>query len=259
MIRHFNYTGRKKIPAAAVTIQVGPERKVRASWKSPEELGVPASGSVYVEAFTSGSPFVERFAFGTVGTPETPSNAVLPEWMGDSVAYNFKVVDEVGEVGRLIAIAANVSHKGEGDEEAGQQSILPVNPADLGNQVWRLTFSHGRPWLEVNNRIDGIMETARSDRRFFALVFPAVVREILTRILVVQEFTDPDADRDDWKVQWLRWGVHWHPDHEHPAEGERDEQEDSWLAWIEEVCSAFCDRHDVRHLFEVPASEEADL
>jgi len=201
---------------------------------------------------------VLRFPYGRVSTPDPDASTrkldgVTPE----AVGFNLKVVDDTEEAGLLLGVSRNIRPVGDGDGGAGQQSILPVNPTDLGDQVWRLNFSNRRPWLEVNSAIPDIMEVARSDRRFFSLVYPAVIRQILTRILVIDGWYSPDGNPDDWRVQWLKWGIHWHPDKARPAEGERDKVQDEWLDWIEEVTTAFCQQHGVRDKYVHPDGEEA--
>ena len=103
-----------------------------------------------------------------------------------------------------------------------------------------------RPWLEVNNRIDGIKEIARSDQKFFSLVYPHVIRRILLQGVLLEEITDPADAEDDWRVRWLKWGIHWHPDKESPpGDGDRD----GVLQWIESVAVNFCSQHDARQKF----------
>jgi hypothetical protein len=246
--RTFNFTGRKTIPHNDVRIELRPDRTFEASWQF-DASHFPTEACVYVEAFTSGSQLVLRFPYGTVGTPQPCSDRDLSTLPAQTVGFNLKVVDESADAGRLLGIATNVRGIGEGDTgAASQQSLLPVNPADLDQQVWRLTFEHGRPWLEVNNRISGIMEIARTDPTFFSLVYPSILRSILSRVLVQEEFTDADGDLNDWKVQWLRWGIHWHPDTERPPEGNAAEHLETWEGWIEAVVQQFCRNHAVREL-----------
>jgi hypothetical protein len=247
--RTFNFTGRKTIAHKDVRIDVRPDRRFDASWQFDSSL-FPPEAHVYLEAFTSGSRLVLRFPFGTVGLPQPPEDRDLSILSGEAVLFNLKVVDESTDAGRLLGIAEHLRGLGEGvTEDASQQALLPVNPIDLDQQVWRLTFEHGRPWLEVNNRIDGIMDIARTDATFFALVYPAVVRAILVRVVVQEEFTDPDADLGDWKTQWLRWAVHWHPDNERPPEGDVSDRTEVWEGWIEAVVEQFCRNHSVSELF----------
>lgn len=255
MIKRYNYTGRKKIPHSAIRVRLD-GNSFEASWNL-EDLGLPSAAAIVVEAFASRSIDIRRFSYGTVASPQPPSDRTidLPE---DSVAFNFRVVDQVDKVGRLLGLAENIRPRTGNDEEdeAGQQSILPVNPIDLGHQVWRLNYANNRTWLEVNNRIDGIMDIVRNDRRFFALVYPSVVKEILTRILLIDGLNEPDGDRSDCRVQWLRWGVHWHPDRERPSAGEPNEVEEELLAWIDEVVCEFCKQHQIRDKFALPEGEE---
>jgi hypothetical protein len=252
--RTFNFTGRKTIQHKDVRIHIRTDRTFDASWQV-DESEFPADASVYIEAFTSGSPLVLRFPYGTFSAPQRPAKPDLSALGGQAVGFNVKFVDESADVGRLLGSAVNLRGAGEGEEGAYQQALLPVNPTDLRQQVWRLAFEHGRPWLEVNNRIDGIMDIARTDAAFFSLVYPNVVRNILARILLEEEFTDIEGDLNDWKAQWLGWGVHWHPDHERPIDGDASEQRESWEGWIDSVVDQFCQNHTVCERFTAAVTE----
>jgi hypothetical protein len=254
MLRRFNYTGRRTLAAKNVQIGLASDRSFTVGWDLTDEQ-LPPDALVFVEAKTSGSPTVLRFPFGTVSKPQPPSGATLKELPGSAARFSLKVVDHAGERGRLLAIADNLVPTGLDDEAAAiQHPLLPVNPSDLGNEVWRLDFTHNQPWLEVNNQIDNIMQIARSDARFFSLVYSSLIRMILTRILLVDEITETEGD--SWQAQWLRWGIHWHPDKESPMSGERDECEESWGHWIEAVVSGFCDQKNVRERFALAQTGE---
>ena len=247
--RTLNFTGRKRIAQKNVSISVDAGYNVRAEWEL-EGYQFPADSRVYVEAIatSSGSPVVLRFPFGTIGAPSPPAVTSVKRLAGGSFAFNLKIVDESDEHGRLLGVAENIRALGDEYDDHGdirQQALLPVMPTPLDSEVWRLTFAHSRPWLEVNVAIPDLMVRLRTDPVFFALVYPAVVREILARILIFEEFTDVDTDPSDWRSQWLRWGIHWHPDRERPAEGERNEHIEIWTSWIGTVVSQFCRVHDV--------------
>jgi len=244
MIRRYNYTGRKSIPQKCIRIRINNDTKIfDASWNL-DGIDVPSSGQVCIEAFSSGSPDVQRYQYGTVGTPNpSASTRFLGMFPSEVIAFNFKVIDVDENQGRLLGVSPNIKPIGDDESEAGQQSILPINPTDLGQQVWRLNYNHSRPWLEVNNQIPDIMTIAREDRQFFSLVYPAVIRQILTRILIVEEWSDISGSKDDWRVQWLMWGTHWHPDNEQPSNDPSGDCQEEWLEWIEEVAQAFCRKH----------------
>lgn len=244
MIKRCNYTGRKKIPQKCIRIRISEDAKsFEASWDL-KETKVPASGEVFIEAFTSASPDVQRFSYGTVGTPNPRATDRRIDMLNsDAIAFNFKVIDNSERHGCLLGISRNIRPIGDNDDDAAQQSILPINPVDLGQQVWNINFTHDRPWLEVNNNIPDIMIIAREDRKFFSLVYPAVIRQILSHILIIEEWPDPDGSNEDWRVQWLKWGIHWHPDKERPVDGELKHCRDDWLSWIEIVSDSFCTKH----------------
>lgn len=257
MIRRYNYTGRKRLPRSAVRITIVGD-KFRASWDLARQK-LPASATVYVEAFSSGSPEVLRFGYGTVGDPDPEvSDRVLAGLAPEATLFNFKVVDETKHMGRLLGVAKNIRPTGDGDDGAGQQSLLPVSPVDLRHQVWRLDFNNSRPWLEVNSQIPGVMDSIKTDRRLFALVYPAVIRQVLSRALLLDGVYDPDADPDGWHSQWLRWGIHWHFDGAHPDHGNPDQCREQWEAWIEEVVDSFCKKHRARDKFIYNEAEEED-
>jgi len=248
MRRTFNFTGRKDLPAKSVRISIrrAKPRFVDLHW-NVDEIDVPDDGQVFLEAFSSGSPHVLRFAWGTLAHPVPPaqSERSLDGIIGDAVTFNFKVVESGENRGRLLASASNLRASNE-DDSGGRQSLLPVNALDMGEEVWRISFAHGRPWLEVNNRILPIKEIARSDQRFFALVYPAAIHRVLSHILIAEEFSDPDGS-DEWQCLWLRWGRHWHPDNEDPPAGGREELDDK-LQWIDQVVASFSRRHQTAEM-----------
>lgn len=245
MKRRCNFTGRKRIPHRLVRIRVsGVPRKIDATL-TLEELELPGTGRIFVEVFSSGSPTVQRFAWGSVQSPRPPSDPRLTEITGDGLGCVVKVVDENVDRGKLLAVSAHIRPIAPGDDETGgsRQSLLPVNFEPLEAELWRLDFTHDRPWLMVNSDVPGLRETLKSDPRIFGLIFPQVLRQVFFRLLFVDESCDPDGPEDDWQVQWLRWGVEWHPDKEAPPEREADQE--TKTAWIEEVVATFCLRHDI--------------
>lgn len=248
MRRRLNYTDRKRIPQNLVSIArgKGDPATFAVDWK---DLGLPASGSVYVEAYSSGSATVLRFPWGTVGTPRPPSAPKLTEIGGENVCFDLKVVDETQSVGRILGSCRKIRPRADGGTEgSGRQSILPVNPIDLGEQVWRISFAHDWPWLEVNKRVPGIMEFVRTDIRFGALVFPHAIRQILTEIVLNVGVIRPEDTDAEWQASWLRWGMHWHPDRD-AAPDDDDDDKSGKMDWIETVVESFCKRYQTASMF----------
>ena len=73
---------------------------------------------------------------------------------------------------------------------------MPLVPADLGSQVWRLDYGQGDDMvvLKVNNRLPDFSRSVRQDPVFRGLVMPQVLRSILERALLVDR-EDPTDTR----------------------------------------------------------------
>ena len=255
MIRRFNYTARQRIPRRSIRLvtMASPNHHLKeASWEL-DGLGFPEEAAVYLEATSSGTPAVLRIPWGTVGAGKPPDAALrsLQELRGDNVFFTFKVVDETQDSGRILGVARHVRPRGAGkdDDDAGSTSLLPVNPVDLGDEVWRIEFTSGLPYLEVNKAIPGIMDIVRSDPQFFSLVYPQVIRRVLLQILIIEDVQDPD-ESGDWKGQWLAWGCLCHPDGASPPEGNHESAFEDRIKWVEEVALGFAVQRRPKQLFE---------
>jgi hypothetical protein len=137
----------------------------------------------------------------------------------------------------------------DADASASRISLLPVNFTDLGDLVWRVQFEPDGPVLELNHRIPNIESLARNDAQFFSLVYPAAVREILTQILVVEQY-EPTEESEDWWALWLRWA-------REMTDAPIPEELDERGAWIDDVTGAFCARHRVLEKMHGGESEDA--
>lgn len=80
--------------------------------------------------------------------------------------------------------------------------MLPVVPYDLGEQLWRVDFEV-EPSLLVNKAV-GDWRAVSLSPGFVALVYPAVLREVLTRTLLFEKHFDLD-DPEEPLSRWLRF------------------------------------------------------
>jgi len=256
MIKRLNFTHRSRIPRRAVDIVVhdGEKRRFEAGIDL-DESDFPSDASVFVEATSSGSPSVMRFDFGTVGHLQPPSakDRMLSDIAGENVIFNVKVVDQSDDIGRILGIAQGLRPAVKGDEDAsGRQPILPVDPQDLGQRVWRVRFSEHGVYLQVNRHIPQIKEVARGHQMFFALVYPEVVRRVLAHVVLVEGQDQLTDERNDWRNQWLRFGMRWHPARSGspaaPFEQGVVSQENREMVedWIDDIVIAFCDYFGMR-------------
>jgi hypothetical protein len=74
-------------------------------------------------------------------------------------------------------------------------------------------------------------------------VYPEVVKQILTRILLEDEHTDPDCD-DDWPSLWLKLAST-SPGMVYPPQTGKPEQE----RWIDRAVEAFSASYDMLERF----------
>jgi hypothetical protein len=242
VIRRYNYTGRKTISrlAANMRIEDGPLRF--SAGLALEDYGLPAAAKVFVEAYRQTNWM--RFDFGTVGAVNAPGDLCLSEFdTPEGILFRVRVTETTNPEGRLLAEADRISpvHVGETGEES-REPLLPIKPADLGEEVFRVDFSD-RPILLVNNQFGDWRALARSPL-FVCLALPQALREILTRILRVEAHFETD-DPEDWRARWLRFGGALPGSSESPEEEEKDKIDD----WINDTVAAFARVHNMKARF----------
>jgi hypothetical protein len=239
MLRKLNFTERTKIPRAAVRIALRRESDGTLSFDPSLDLTTvtaPGSARVYIEAHYRTSYM--RFDCGTLDDLAIPQDRRLYQIDSSSVVrFRVKVVDNEKGEHRIVAAADDITVSADSEGGAARVSLLPVNFRDLGDLPWRVELESGGPVLELNNRIEAVERMARNDAAFFALVYPAAVRLILTEVLLVEEY-DAHEESDEWWSLWLRWARELT---ELPLPEDREERR----GWIEEVTAAFCGRHRV--------------
>jgi len=239
MIRRFNFTGRRKIPRARLNIFLYATPDGILAFDAGldlENLSLPFDAKLFIEAYRRA--YLRRFSCGTVSQPRLPRGQVLEGMDSRSfVMFRVKVVDGRG---RILAVADRVMPRRSDDEDAGKQSLLPVEFADLGHAIWRLDLDGEWPSLLLNNRIDNIREIARTDESFQALVYPEVVRQILAHIVIREDHTDPDTDPDDWMSLWLRFAIGLMGRRALPPSGAEEQVTLDKGRWIDDAVEAFC-------------------
>jgi hypothetical protein len=250
VLRKLNFTERAKIPRSAIRIALRRDPDgvlVFDPQFALADFGVPAHASLFVEATYRNSYM--RFDCGTAGKPSPPADRRLIEIdSGNVVRFRVKIVDNSRGQHRVVAMADGITVSVLHADVSGRTPLLPVDFKDLGDQVWRIQFEPDTPVLELNNRIAGIELMAKSDARFFAFVFPAAVREILTQILLVDEYR-ADEESEEWWSLWLRWATH------HAAEPAPSDDEDRGR-WIDEAVAGFCAHFEIARRLNDAAAEK---
>lgn len=253
MIKRINSLGRRRISKDCVTIHVadGHPRLFSADIRLSQDEW-PGEAEVVMEATCAGSNLVRRFPCGTVGNIQSPQSEELQDLSGRNVTFTLKIIDRGQALGRILGLAENLRPTKAGAQtEAGRRGILPVEPANLGQQLWKLEYREHDVFLLVNNQIKDLASQVQSDPTVFALIFPMVVRDVLLRAIEEASSDDDDSDPERWPNLWLKFGRSLHPSHEEaPSSNDNEEAAE----WVEEVVTAFCEQQRLREKYDRAAA-----
>jgi hypothetical protein len=254
MIRRFNYTGKQRIRREDVSIRLTTSKPVR-SFEAQlllGEYGLPGDAKVFIEAYEKTA--VMRFPFGAVGSTSPPAGEKLKltEFEGsEAVRFRVKVVDSGGRAGRLLAEAEGIHPVFPEEKDEKRRPLLPVRYEVLGEQVWKVEFpesTQDNPILLVNVKIPDKTALVRSPL-FVSLVLPAVLREILNQILLVEEYQELE-DGSDWKSLWLRFAKRL-AGGDPPGEGQDPAE------WVDAAVAAFCDKQKAHTRYAETQQEQS--
>lgn len=216
MPRRFNYTHRQRILREHVSIRVLNGEGGALAFDGVIDLssyGIEKSqpkSRVYIEAYRGATASWKRFDFGCIESISPPADRSLDEFrVPEGILFRVRVTATDGEgAGRLVAEADGVRPQLAGDDQHAVQPLIEHMPADdIGDEVWRLDFSGEMPLLKINSRIGIGVDQFLMDPRHRAVFAPAVMRQILTRIVLIEKFTGDEEDDMDWRQRWLRFAM----------------------------------------------------
>ena len=245
-VRRLNYTGRRRIAAGDVSVDLvtcdGADPQLRADLRLGG-YGLPGDAHVFVEAYhqTVRVPF----CFGTVDNLKAPDDLSIPEFREtpELARFRVRVTDLTNVRGLLLAEVSGISPR---SEEAGEaESLLEVKPAPLGNVPFRVDFSGERVRLEINNKIPN-WHSFTDSLLFKSFAGPILIREILGRILHIENECDPDGP--NWTNKWLKLAITMPGSPGPPPEAEdrqtAEEKSDDIDEWVDDVVRSFCERQE---------------
>lgn len=198
MKRTINSTGRKKIPQERIAIRlITPHAGAAPSFNLDLDLkglGLDPAALIIVEAHVASS--LMRFSFGTVALLEPPPDRALTELdAGGRPLFSIKVVDDSGEVGKILAAANDISPRDPGEDD-GRKPLLPLHQTDLDEELWKVHISRDTgPELHINSRIPGLADRIKDDPLLKGLVLPAAIGRVLAQLF------DPEEDAA-WQQDW---------------------------------------------------------
>lgn len=238
MKRAFNYTERSEINEKAVSITLeNSEEKIESFTVSldMEDISISEGNKVFIEAYYRTE--YERFELGEASEINEETTFEIGS-IGYTENIKFRVLAVDGE-GRITALARSIS-----PARGRSKPLLPVDPRDLGRQIWEVRFEgeDGAPILAINQKIPSIKDAAKNDPKFILGVYPSVLREVLYRLIFVEEIDDTEDTDTEWHEDWLRFT-------EEITGNERPESLDAeeigfpeLEGWINEVVELFASR-----------------
>jgi hypothetical protein len=249
-VRRLNYTARQRIAREDADIVLRGEG-TEARFDAHLQLAgyhFPPDARVFVEAYRQ--TMLMRFDFGTVSAPAPPEERALTEFpSADEVLFRVKVTATSVRPGVLLGEADQLRPREPEQKPERRVPLLPVVPDDLGDEIWRVDFGD-RTSLVVSKNLHDWKQTAAS-HLFRALVFPAAMRQILERILLVERYTETD-DPHSWQSQWLQFAAQIPGSGALPVRGTSDDFDE----WIENAVGAFARLYRMREQFTAELAQQ---
>jgi hypothetical protein len=171
----------------------------------------------------------ERAELGTVGS-WSKADQPLPGLDAANV-QRYRVLIRDSSSPKIVASAENLRLA----NDSGSESLIPMLPADLGQELWQLTLdeSDGATLL-YNKNVFPSGSGAESNVAFVSLVLPEALRQVLLSIA-----GDPDVLSDE-KSSYFEWGT-W-LDGLGASRPAVDLDDSERLTWANSVVAMFCER-----------------
>jgi hypothetical protein len=238
----YNFTGRKKLNNADFDVSLyelkdGPS-EVEVVIHKRDDLEIPDDAVAWVEAYRG--PRSMRFSLGKWCDLKEARRFKLSDFdSGEPLLFRIKVVAEGDRKHPIKAWRDRIRPVTYSATGQKKKSILPVLPCDLGHIAWKIDWTDAsRPVLQVNSRINearDVTSIVKNDPDFAILVFPQVIRDVLTRLL--SEGVDEDEDRED--NEWLTFGANLAGCEFAGDDGNEEENANLIRDWVESVVQAF--------------------
>jgi len=237
----FNYTGRKRLDNSTFQINIYEKKEADSELEivlfKEQIKDLPEGAVSWVEAYHASK--MMRFRLGS-WDDSNQERFILSEFdPGEPLLFRIKIVDETdqkhpikGWRDRIRPVIYDVSGR-------QKKSVLPVKPVDLGHIAWKIDwetdFTH--PILLVNSRINDardVTSIVKNDPDFAILVFPQVIQEVLTRLLL----EDVDIDEDE-ENEWLTFAYRLVNNNCERRPEDKVKDKELVVAWADSVAQAF--------------------
>jgi hypothetical protein len=242
MKRRLNYTDRKRILREGISIVVDRSDGVTRSFSAKIDLTalpLPPDAKVYLHAYDRWEELI--YDFGIAEKIQPPADTALRGLAGtENLKFRVLAIDESGERGLILAHADRIRPF----PKAKRKSILPVDFDDIGQQTWKVVYEgdEGAPVL-ILQRKPNLETLAKTDPTFFFLVYPAVVREVLTHMVFIDGIDSVEEPSVEWHGDWLHFARLVLSGEGSPSildSKNEDFRSDEIERWIDRVVEEFC-------------------
>jgi hypothetical protein len=245
-IRRLNYTARQRIARSDVDLVIRGQEANEPYFDAAlrlSEYSFPPDARVVVEAYRQ--TILMRFDFGSVSVPKVPTDRRLTDFLSvENILFRLKVTAASVRPGVLLGEAEQLQPHEPNEEPQLRLALLPVVPMDLEEEVWRIDFEGGTRLL-INRNLRDWRQTAVS-KEFRGLVYPAALRQILERILLIEKYFSTD-DPVEWRSRWLQFAARIPGSGSPPPQGA---SEDQIFDWIDDAVAAFARRFSMYAQYE---------
>jgi hypothetical protein len=247
MKRTFNYTGRRKLAREDASFTL---RQSAREWVFDADLRLanyrfPHNAEIWIEAHRQN--LWMQWAWGTISGVRVPADRRLAEFdVPDGVLFRVRIVQPAGsEHHKLLAEADGIPFVKAGEADDQRRHLLEPVPEVLDQQLWKLDLEWDPPRLLVNKDAQPSWRDLARSPQFIALVYPEVVRRLLTAALIDHEWTEDDEE-GGWQSDWVRFARNLGAVGTVPPVDQRAEREN----WIEEAVAAFARRQAMRDTWD---------
>ncbi len=254
MKRTFNYTGRRKIGRKDVSITL---RQQNGTWQFDADLRLadyrfPRNAEIWVEAYRQN--LWMQWPWGTVSALGVPADRRLTEFdVPDGILFRVRVVHPQGqEHHKLLGEADALPFVKAGEADDHRRHLLVPVPDALDQQLWKLDFDSDPPKLLVNKDAKPSWKEMARSPHFIALVYPEVLRRVLTRALIGDDAWTEDDEDTGWQDDWVKFAKNLGGLASVPPPDPQTDREN----WIEEAVSSFCRRLELRSTWDRTCDEE---
>ena len=237
--KRIKFLQRDKILQSDIEIRLeilGPTKRFSAKLNLAD-YRFPPDAKIYVDA----KQLLERmrFDFGSVQQPKPPGSIDISRLKGERVTFDIVVVDPTNS--RKLGSAETVRPLKTGDAPNGRKPLLPIDASrSLGEVLWKVDYSDNwegasdAPILLLDKTVtrEYGFENFVGNHWVRGLVLPSVMREILTRIFLIDKHTY-EKDATTWRDAWLRFASKG-AGQEPPTHDEEEEMpEEEIKSWID--------------------------